>query len=181
MFLQVLKDDGAQWRFGLGTTQANFDEIISNIPPFTSLPSAEVFVGQFNAGETVHFGMFTTFIGDSAWAFSNRTDVPSRNAFTDEDNSLGFGGSVIEQESPTTWLMHLDNAVSFLYDDDDNDIVLRLRLEVPGGGSSGTGASFVVPFDGNLYLQAIGGEAAASGRADFGLAARGKSVLFQWG
>jgi len=111
--------------------------------------------------------MFTTFGGNSAWGFSNRSNEASLTAFTDEDNSLGLGGSIIEQESATTWLMHLDNSVSYLYDDDDNDIVLRLRLS--GGEPTGADASFVVPFDGRLSLQAVGGEAASSGRADFGL------------
>jgi len=61
------------------------------------------------------------------WAFSDGTDQATLFAFTDVDNSLGFGGSVIEQTSISTWLLHLDDAMSF-YDDGDNDVLIQIRL-----------------------------------------------------
>ena len=164
LYMEVVRDDGGEWRFGLGTTSGNCRMTFSNV---SSTPSGETLVGAFSTGETLHFCMYTRFGANSAWAFSNAIDLASLVAFTDRDNSLRMGGRVIEQTSPSTWLMHLDNAVSYLYDDDDNDIEIRVRL-VPGQGIS-AGASFVVPFSGKLYLEAIGGDAASSGRANFGL------------
>lgn len=30
--------------------------------------------------------------------------------------------------SSTTWLIHLDDALSYLYDDDDNDVLVQVRV-----------------------------------------------------
>jgi hypothetical protein len=42
-----------------------------------------------------------------------------------------MGGKIIQQTSQTTWLMHLDDAASYRIDDDDNDILIQLRLAAP--------------------------------------------------
>ena len=114
---------GAVTTFGLGTSPANF------VPYYTGLPNdpdptGEVSVGSFTAGTTIHFGMFT----ETGWAFSNGTDQASIVAFTDVDDSLGMGGSIIQQTSANTWLLHLDDALSYLVDDDDNDVLMQLRV-----------------------------------------------------
>jgi hypothetical protein len=41
-------------------------------------------------------------------------------------------GSILEQIAPDKWLLHLDDANSYRYDDDDNDdndIPIVIRLE----------------------------------------------------
>src|SRR5262249_46124743 len=71
-----------------------------------------------------------TEFGGVYWAFSvDAVTDASRYAFMDLDNSLGFGGSIIEQTGPATWLLHMEDAASFLYDDDDDDVLVQLRLE----------------------------------------------------
>jgi PEP-CTERM motif-containing protein len=72
--------------------------------------------------------MFTTSGGSSGWAFSNGTDQASLVAFSDIDNSLHLGGSVIQRNSGNAWILHLDNALSYLVDDDDNDVRIRLTI-----------------------------------------------------
>ncbi|MCX5771341.1 MAG: hypothetical protein NTZ09_13890 [Candidatus Hydrogenedentes bacterium] len=37
-------------------------------------------------------------------------------------------GSILEQIAPDKWLLHLDDANSYKYDDDDNDIPIVIRL-----------------------------------------------------
>ena len=77
------------------------------------------------------------FRGDTAWGFSNGNDQWSRVAFTDMDNSLGMGGRSIERTGANTWLMHLDYA-NLGFDDDDNDIVIQIRLATGGDPGQAT-------------------------------------------
>jgi hypothetical protein len=118
---------GGVTTFGLGTSPSNFVPYYTGLPNNPS-PTGEVFVGLFNGGTTIHFGEFTTFAGQSGYAFSNDTDQASIIAFSDVDNSLGMGGSIIQRTGPNTWLLHLDDALSYLYDDDDNDVLMQVRV-----------------------------------------------------
>lgn len=133
LYIEVIRDDGAEWTFGVGTSEQDYREVVRNTP---SLPSGEVVLGAFAAGETVHFGMWTRFGNVAAWAFSNRNDDPSRVVFQDSQNRLGLGGNVIEQTSIRSWTLHLDNAASYLYDDDNNDVVIRMRLAPNSNGET---------------------------------------------
>ena len=128
LFLQQMGGEaGGITSFGLGTSPTDF------IPFYTGLPNnpnpiGEVLVGMFNSGTTIHFGEFTVFGNMSGFAFSNATDQASVVAFTDVDNSLGMGGSIIQRTGPLTWLLHLDDAESFRVDDDDNDVLMQVRV-----------------------------------------------------
>jgi len=117
---------GGVTTFGLGTSPSSFIALLTGLPNNPSILSA-VNAGFFSAGTIVHMGMFTTF-GDSGWAFSSGTDQAAITAFSDIDNSLGLGGSIIQQTGPKTWVLHLDDALSYKYDDDDNDVLIRLRI-----------------------------------------------------
>jgi uncharacterized protein (TIGR03437 family) len=86
--------------------------------------------------------MYTTF-GTSAYAFSNGSDSASQVVFRDTNNSLGMGGSIIEQTSANTWLLHLDDARSSQFDDDDNDVLIALRLDSGSGNRPPAGGSTV--------------------------------------
>ena len=128
LYLQQMGGEaGGVTMFGLGTSPANFVPYYSGLPNDPS-PTGELFVGLFNAGTTIHFGEFTTYAGQSGYAFSNGTDPASIVAFTDVDDSLGMGGSIIQRTGPDTWLLHLDDALSYLYDDDDNDVLMQVRV-----------------------------------------------------
>lgn len=118
---------GGETTFGLGTSPSNFVALLSGLPNTPSSLST-INVGFFASGITIHFGMFTTFSGSSGWAFSNGTDQASLVAFSDIDNSLGLGGSIIQQTSNNSWILHLDDAQSYLVDDDDNDVLIRLTI-----------------------------------------------------
>jgi hypothetical protein len=118
---------GGVTTFGLGTSPSNFVAYLKGLPNTPSSLSA-INVGFFASGTTIHLGMFTTFAGASGWAFSNGTDQASIVAFSDIDNSLGLGGSIIQQTGANTWVLHLDDALSYLYDDDDNDVLIQLRI-----------------------------------------------------
>jgi hypothetical protein len=118
--------------FGLGTSPGDFVALLSGLPNSPSSLDA-INVGFFAAGVTIHFGMFTTFSG-SGWAFSNSTDQASLVAFSDIDNSLGLGGSIIQQTSNNTWVLHLDDAQSYLVDDDDKLPIPTSSLHDVGWG-----------------------------------------------
>jgi hypothetical protein len=118
---------GGVTTFGLGTSQSDFLALFMGLPNNPSSLSA-VNVGFFSAGTTIHMGMFTTYAGESGWAFSNGTDLASIEAFSDPDNSLGLGGSIIQQTGPNTWVLNFDDALSYKYGDDDNDVLIRLRI-----------------------------------------------------
>lgn len=118
---------GGVTTFGLGTSPSDFVALFSGLPNTPSSLSP-INIGFFASGVTIHFGMFTTFSGSSGWAFSNGTDQASLVAFSDIDNSLGLGGSIIQQTSDNAWVLHLDDALSYLVDDDDNDVLIRLTI-----------------------------------------------------
>ncbi len=133
-FKQMGGEAAATTTFGMGTSPGNFVPYYHGLPNSPD-PTGEVLAGSFSAGTTIHLGMFTEFAGESVWAFSAANDQASLVAFTDIDNSLGMGGSILQQTGPDTWLLHLDDAVSYLYDDDDNDVLMQLRV-APSGAVS---------------------------------------------
>jgi len=120
-------DAGAVTEFGLGTSPANAVSIFTGLPG-NPIPPGEVEIGFFAAGTALDFYEKTDW-GGTLWAFSADTvSDASRCAFMDLDNSLGYGGSIVEQISLTTWTLHLDDAGSYTFDDDDNDVLIQLRL-----------------------------------------------------
>ena len=128
--LYLLQEGGsaaATTEFGLGTSPTNFVHYYTGLPNSPN-PTGEVTVGYFPAGTVINFGMFSQWGSESGWAFSTGTDQASIIAFTDPDNNLGMGGSITQQTSSTTWLLHLDDALSYLVDDDDNDVLIQIRV-----------------------------------------------------
>jgi hypothetical protein len=118
---------GATTEFGIGTSSANFLKYYSGLPNNPD-PVGEVLVGSFTKGTVINFGMFTQYVSQSGWAFSSGSTRASVVAFSDVDNSLGMGGKILQKTSPTTWLLHLDDALSYLFDDDDNDVLMQIRI-----------------------------------------------------
>jgi hypothetical protein len=128
LFIQQMGGEaGGVTTFGTGTSPSDFIPFYTGLPNNPN-PTGGLLVGFFNAGTTIHFGEFTVFGNLSGFAFSDGSDQASIVAFTDVDNSLGMGGSIIQQTGPETWLLHLDDAVSYLFDDDDNDVLMQLRV-----------------------------------------------------
>lgn len=127
LFLQPMGGEAsADTEFGIVTSSGK------RIPFFTGLPNnpnpnTSVSAGLVTTNDEVHFYELTTFFNSTQFAFSDGTDFPSLEAFSDRDNSLGMGGCIIEQTGPLTWLLHLDDA--FSSDDDDNDVLIQIRLE----------------------------------------------------
>lgn len=120
---------GAVTEIGIGTSPETHISLIEGLPE-NPTPTTEVFVGSFQTGDPVVFSMRTIHIGTEYWAFSNDTvNDSSRYAFMDINNSLGWGGNVVEQISQYQWIMHLDDAASYRYDDDDDDVLITLRLD----------------------------------------------------
>lgn len=119
---------GADWKFGTGTTSGDCHIHLSSLPD-TTPPKGESPAGFFNAGETIRFCMWSEYGPSTAMAFSDGTDPASRIAFGDMSNALHMGGQIIEQTGASTWLMHLDNAVSYLYDDSNDDVLIQIRID----------------------------------------------------
>lgn len=118
---------GGVTQFGLGTSPSNFIGLLSGLP---NTPSSLKIInaGFYSAGSIVQMGMFTTFAGMSGWAFSSGADQASIIAFSDTHDTLGLGGSIYQQTGAHTWVLHLDDALSYLYDDDNNDVLLKMRI-----------------------------------------------------
>ncbi len=116
---------GGATTFGLGTSSANFVPYYTGLPNNPS-PTGQLLVGTFPAGTLINFGMYTTFGSQSGYAFSTGTDQASLVSFADLSNSLGMDHGITQQTSPTTWLLHLDDALSYLFDDDNNDVLMEL-------------------------------------------------------
>jgi hypothetical protein len=85
-------------------------------------------------GERIVFGLRTSWGELPEWAFSNRSDRSSTVAFKDGNNLLRRGGTAVQSVTPNTWILHLDDAASYLVDDDNDDILIQIRFEVDGAG-----------------------------------------------
>jgi Flp pilus assembly protein TadD len=119
---------GAVTEFGLGTSEASHTSIFTGLPA-NPQPDEEVKIGYVAAGSELQFYMKSEFGDRIGWAFSRDTkSEASRVAFRDRDNSLGRDGSVIEQTGPSTWLLHLDDATSVDFDDNEGDVLIEIRL-----------------------------------------------------
>jgi hypothetical protein len=116
---------GGTSSFGLGTSPTDFVPLITGLPNLPN-PTGEVLAGFFSVGTSINFGIYTSF-GGNGWAFSNGTDKAAIESFTDRNNSLGLGGSVIQTTGTYAWLLHLDDALSS--DDDDDDLLIQLRIQ----------------------------------------------------
>ncbi|MCA8966872.1 MAG: hypothetical protein KDC48_18470 [Planctomycetes bacterium] len=109
-----------------------------------------VYAGDFYpAGSALDFYLYSNHLNVKRWVFSSSlVGTPSdaeRAAFLDTDDSLGLGGSAIEALGPGDWILHLDDPISFLVDDDDDDFVVRVYVEpVPLPGAAFLCASGLV-------------------------------------
>jgi hypothetical protein len=118
---------GANTTFGLGTSEQSLTPLFTNLPN-NPTPNTPINIGYYPAGSSLDMYLFTSF-GSNGYAFSIDTASPaSQVAFGDTNNSLGLGGSVYEQTSATTWVFRLDDALSYLFDDDDNDVLIQATL-----------------------------------------------------
>ena len=91
---------------------------------------SSVNMGFYSASSSIDF-YFKSIFGGTFWGFSsNLTGSPTSfdlETFTDTNNSLGFGGSIIVQQGIDDWIFHMDDPASV--DDDDNDFVVRVHVE----------------------------------------------------
>src|SRR5215469_2805836 len=157
---------GATSQFGTGTSVWTFVSYLSSLPQ--SCPTNEVTVGSVVAGQSVPFGIHSSWNGADYWAFSTETDQGSVVSFTDVNNNLGMGGKIIQPTGPNTWVMHLNDAARYTMGSDgaNNNILVQLRLS-PGTSSPPppTGGVFVAPYAGTLYLTCIGGNAGTTSQS----------------
>lgn len=126
--------------FGLGTpsrTSARGErdaifELTLNLSSYDVSPSRTVSKGLHPAGSELHFYGRSVFGGREYWAFSSHLggnpSSSDRVMFLDSDGSLGRGGSVVETLDTDHWRLHLDDAASVCCDDDDNDLVVDVRV-----------------------------------------------------
>ncbi len=140
LYLQAIGGTGgATTEFGIGTSMTDAVAYFTNLP-HNPVPSPEVQVGPVTANTSLNFYMKTVFAGTTYWAFSDlyTTDPASITAFTDTDHSFSPTGSIIVQTSPTTWVLHLDDAASYKVDDNDNDVLIQIRLAPLTSGNVST-------------------------------------------
>ncbi|HRD89845.1 MAG TPA: PEP-CTERM sorting domain-containing protein [Accumulibacter sp.] len=123
--------------FGLGTSAENSSIgdrntvfVIDYHRPPTELPIVNK--GYFWSGSQLDFYNRSDYLGD-LYAFSSRLMSAPTQAdvavFTDTDNSLRLGGGVVESIGGHQWILHLDDAWSYRFDDDDNEMVIRVWID----------------------------------------------------
>ena len=142
LVFELLNGDGlGEVEFGLGTpapsTTADQRDVIFTVHLDFSGPSVEpstiVNKGHYPAGSALDFYGASDFRGSRYWAFSSHlggTPSPSDLVmFTDTDNSLRRGGSIVETLGTDHWILHLDDAASICCDDDDNELLVDVHIE----------------------------------------------------
>jgi hypothetical protein len=172
LYLQCIGGSaGATSQFGIGSSPANFVAYLNGLP--SGCPDAEVLVGPVAAGQTVEFGISTLWLGQTYWAFSGNTDEASIVSFTDVCNTLGMNGKIIQQTSPTTWVMHLNDAAHYTISQcEANNILVQIRLaSTPCSLQSLSGAYTYVfrgfKFGGNEHGFSAVGRLVADGNGNF--------------
>lgn len=88
-------------------------------------PIASANMGYHWAGVGIDFYERSDYMGELT-AFSNGVTQSALTAFRDVDNSIG---GAIEVIGANDWVLHLDDAWSFWFDDDDNDLVVRVWID----------------------------------------------------
>lgn len=115
-------------QFGIGSSPSAFVSYLSSLPQ--SCPTTEISAGNVTAQQIVPFGIETSWGGQTYWAFSTGTDQGSIVSFTDMNNSLGMGGSVIQSTGTNTWVLHLNDAAHYtLSTSEANNILIQVRLQ----------------------------------------------------
>lgn len=142
--------------FGLGTpnadsTLADRNMVFAIDYNRAVVPPPVVNKGYYWTGSSLDFYNLSDYLGN-LFAFSSdlaaSPTAADRAVFTDTDNSLGLGGSVIETIGDNDWILHLDDAWSYRFDDDDNELVLRVWVD--------TSAAAPLPEPGSLLLVGTG-------------------------
>lgn len=142
LIFEVLSGEGASstQEFGFGTPSTSSTIGDRDVIFLISLnggvsgvsPAATVNTGFFPAGSELDFYNVSDF-GGTFFAFSSTLGgSPTASdlvVFADADNSLGFGGSVVEMVGTDNWILHLDDAASICCDDDDNEMVIRVYVD----------------------------------------------------
>lgn len=123
--------------FGLGTPAVgssvgdrNTVFVIDYHNPPAPLPLVNK--GYFWSGSQLDFYNLSDWNGDLYAFSSGLMSAPTQAdiaAFTDTDNSLHLGGSVVESVGDNQWILHLDDAWSYLVDDDDNEIIIKVWID----------------------------------------------------
>ncbi|MCP4568476.1 MAG: SUMF1/EgtB/PvdO family nonheme iron enzyme, partial [FCB group bacterium] len=147
MFEYIQGSAGAQvMEFGLGTPKISSVEardtvfsINNHHSPAVVTPSKIVNKGFHEAGTELDFYSISYWRDPEKVAYtSHLSSNPSPSdlvVFTDDDNSLGLDGKVAEKIGTDEWILHLDDAWSYPYDDDDNEMIIRVwvnsDLETP--------------------------------------------------
>jgi hypothetical protein len=163
---------GAVSQFGTGTSPANFVPYLNSLP--ASCPTPEVPIGTVTAATQTlpsEFGIHTVWQGRDYWAFSTGTDQASKVAFTDVNNSLGMGGSIVQQTGTHTMVWHLNDAAHYMVGSDEaNNILIQFRLvadESQPATTSRTSDAKPETIDGSW--SATVADSKASGRLEFNL------------
>ncbi len=120
---------GAVTEFGIGTSIQDHTAYFTGLP-YNPNPANELDVGYVAAGTSLNFYEKTEWLGSTYWAFSSEyaTDLASFIAFWDPTLSFSPTGNIVQQTSPTTWVLHLDDAASYLVDDNNSDVLMQVRL-----------------------------------------------------
>jgi len=117
---------GATSEVGLGTTPDNFRPFIWGLP--REITDEVVELGKFREGESIPLAIKSNFSGDH-YAFMGGQDRESITAFTDKDGSLEEHGKQLIEPVGERFLMHLDDAASFSFDDNDQDLLVEIWFE----------------------------------------------------
>jgi len=120
----------AKSTLGTGAQAGEFKAVITGLP-HNPAPRKEVKLGAFLAGDSVPLAIRTEWGGKTYFAFAKGMDKGSRHTFGDPDKNAEGKGILRPLKRPGVWSLSLDDAASFLIDDDDGDIVLEIRLKRP--------------------------------------------------
>lgn len=123
--------------FGIGTPNAESSSSDRNavfiIDYYHPRPVLQIVnKGYFWQGSQLDFYNLSNYNGNQ-FAFSSRLSttptLADRTTFSDTDNSLNLGGSVVENIGGNAWILHLDDAWSYMYDDDDNELIIKVWID----------------------------------------------------
>jgi hypothetical protein len=133
---------GSDQEFGLDVADSLIYVFTMHLPGATNVtPSPIVNMGYVEAGTGLDFYNYSSW-GGGYQAYSKNIGTPAETAsdratFLDTDFSLGLGGSIVEVVADNHWILHMDDAASFMVDDDDNELVITVRIIPPDNDGDG--------------------------------------------
>lgn len=121
---------GASSELGVGLSPKTFRPVLKNLPErVAGKEREESKLGTFSKGSSIPLALRTVWRNKIHYAFVGSQDLASRTAFFDVDKVGILPRRLLKMVGKNIYQLRLDDAASYLIDDNEGDMVIRIRIE----------------------------------------------------